>query len=622
MKASKPLPVEDDINSALRSCYASTILGDDDNLDAILEKHIPTDDDISSGLRRLQTEMRADQKMFICGSCGIRDFEGATSFVPFSILQPDQLTLYSVRDPLLCDDPNTIGYVMEDESWYHLHPNIDTGTLMICSSCKDYVVKKEAVPPWSLAGGCDYGQIPEELRSLSTVESMVISQVIPFGTLIKLSADGGCRLKGHIISFQHQTSSELCRLPNVSCLADRLIVQFSGTRNQLLLLRDEVQKLLSIRPAVVFGWLRFLKHHNLYYQHIDIHEDIDLEAVQKDLLARIIISDDDEIAEIDRIACGTLEEDNDPAVGHIESIFLTNPQDLQQQSTLSESISKHFISLRAMNTPICEFSQNDQLFLMAFPHLFILGKCLPSKGSFSPKYVRHLLLQHDGRFSQDHRLLFLLFNQLQRHRSIAGIHSRIKAKISEREHLQSILNDEDFFSAGEFGSFTERIERDPAFRSNLVSLLRFVEAAGNSVPYSPAEAKTNLSRLSAMMTRYGVPSFWITISPGLHDSPLAIKLLVNPDSEDDPYFQFLLSPDSCVERNRLLSADPVLAARIFHKLIDGVLHHLLGLDVSTRSVHAFRRGCLGVLTNYFLVFEGQSRGALHMHGLFWGSLKP
>src|SRR3989338_2621292 len=236
VKASKPLPVEDDINSALRSCYASTILDDDDNLDAILEKHIPTDDDISSGLRRLQTEMRADQKMFICGSCGIRDFEGATSFVPFAILQPDQLTLYRVRDPLLCDDSNTIVYVMEDESWYHLHPNIDTDTLMICSSCKDYVVKKEAVPPWSLAGGCDYGQIPDELRSLSTVESMVISQVIPFGTLIKLSADGGCRLKGHIISFQHQTSSELGRLPNVSCLADRLIVQFSGTRNQLLLL--------------------------------------------------------------------------------------------------------------------------------------------------------------------------------------------------------------------------------------------------------------------------------------------------------------------------------------------------------------------------------------------------
>ena len=243
--------------------------------------------------------MRPDQKMVMCGSCGIQDFEGNT---PFSVLQPHQLELYKIRDSNLQNEPNTISYSMMDQSWYHLHPNAQNlPNTSVCSSCKDCIVKKARVPPWSLAAGCDYGQVPEELKSLSTVESMVISQLI---------------------------------------------------------------------------------------------------------------------------------------------------------------------------------------FLMAFPHLFTLGKCLPTKGTFSPKYVLHLLLQHDGRFSRDHRLLFRLFNQLQRHRSIAGINSRIKAKNSEREALRAILNDENFSSPGEFSSLTERIDRDPAFRSMLVSMLRFVDAAGSAVPYS------------------------------------------------------------------------------------------------------------------------------------------
>jgi len=40
--------------------------------------------------------------------------------------------------------------------------------------------------------------------------------------------------------------------------------------------------------------------------------------------------------------------------------------------------------------------------------LFLLGKKLPSSGSLSMNYVKHLLLQHDGRFAEDSDFLFYL----------------------------------------------------------------------------------------------------------------------------------------------------------------------------------------------------------------------
>jgi hypothetical protein len=88
-----------------------------------------------------------------------------------------------------------------------------------------------------------------------------------------------------------------------------------------------------------------------------------------------------------------------------------------------------------------------------------------------------------------------------------------------------------------------------------------------------------------------------------------MKLITRQD-EDDPYTHYLLNPLQHQDRRRLLAENPVVAAIV------------LGLNLNTKTHHQIELGCAGYLGNYFIVFEGQARCALHWHGLFWGSLTP
>jgi len=69
---------------------------------------------------------------------------------------------------------------------------------------------------------------------------------------------------------------------------------------------------------------------------------------------------------------------------------------------------------------------NAQIMLGGFPDRFLLGKKLPTEGSLPTKFVEHLLLRYNLRFAQCHDLLFVAFNQLQRHASACGVSARIK----------------------------------------------------------------------------------------------------------------------------------------------------------------------------------------------------
>lgn len=57
-----------------------------------------------------------------------------------------------------------------------------------------------------------------------------------------------------------------------------------------------------------------------------------------------------------------------------------------------------------------EFARNDEVLLG-------VRSAGSGHGSLSSQLVHHLLMQHDQRFARSNDLLFLLFNQLQRHGS-------------------------------------------------------------------------------------------------------------------------------------------------------------------------------------------------------------
>ena len=72
-------------------------------------------------------------------------------------------------------------------------------------------------------------------------------------------------------------------------------------------------------------------------------------------------------------------------------------------------------------SPVTEWKNNREIVYRAFPYLFLCGcKVLPMS-TFSPKFIKHLMLYYDGRFEKFPLFISFLFNQLQRHSAIRKI---------------------------------------------------------------------------------------------------------------------------------------------------------------------------------------------------------
>ena len=609
-----------DVGDCLRSLYSNT---DDSPLEETIQRHLPTDSDTGHFIHGFQTEMDEHQAMSICGCCGYADFQRDHRFCNLTV---DDRLRFLASEPLPPPPCLTRSYCPRLKKWYQLHANPDgTPIFLACSTCFEHLQKHSTVPPWSVAGSCDYGRTPTDLLRLSIIEQLLISQVIPFGTLISISPEGDSQLRGHIISFKHDGALRFCdRMPNVLAF-EHIAVQFQGSQKQLLLVQTEIHNILNVRPTLVLNWLRFLKQVNPFYFQIEIDEEVSLDSLKCKLLESIQINDDPLTSAIEKMSCGDPSQNSTPGCG-FHAVFLQSAIDraVPKKSTFEEIANIiSAIKPKTLSSPMNEFTDNSRLLCLAFPYLFMLGRCYPHAGSLKQRYVNHLLFQHDQRFSQDNRLLFLLFNQLQRHKSCHGISARIRGNPSEIASIEEILSTEpDLFRGVPPIDVQSKLENDCEFRAKVMKLLRFVEIGGAKVPYSPAESKCNLSRLSSMLLKHGLPSWWMTLSPAMHDSPLALRLAVD-DSFDEGQIQYITLPQSVKERLKLVANNPVTAARVFHKMVNAVIEHLLQLDVFNRSASSqTRKGAVGVLKSYFICFEAQGRGSLHYHGLLWGSITP
>lgn len=141
---------------------------------------------------------------------------------------------------------------------------------------------------------------------------------------------------------------------------------------------------------------------------------------------------------------------------------------------------------------------------------------------------------------------------------------------------------------------------------------------------------------------YGLPSIFFTHAPddihGLLNLRLSLpqKNNVNfPAKEGSGLAEALLGNcptyfDIPIDQSSLrvlLANGPVAAAESFKLLTEAIFSTLLGTptDASTkRNVPLKNRkpGVFGVPVASFGPIEEQSRGSLHLHGLFWGGLSP
>jgi hypothetical protein len=306
---------------------------------------------------------------------------------------------------------------------------------------------------------------------------------------------------------------------------------------------------------------------------------------------------------------------------------------------LSQYGRESVIDITQHEEPFNEFLQNDILLYKAFPHLFPLGKGLRTHGSLAPKDVRHLLMQFHGKFAACFRLIFLLFDQLQRHSAARVIAAKVKTDPESLTKFQEMVTDRTFLKR--LQSAKENPNSDEA-KLLARSINKHVTMANSNVPYTAAQRKSSVSHLYNMARFYGTPSIFFTFAPDDINGCLNLRMAL-PLSDNltfpavDGGFCVAIRNNSDQFQNlsvsqaglrAILASGPVAAAEMFRLIVDNVFCNIMGTPPANshhkKTIPLPKRhsGAFGVPVAAYGCTEEQARGSLHMHIVFWGGLQP
>ena len=135
----------------------------------------------------------------------------------------------------------------------------------------------------------------------------------------------------------------------------------------------------------------------------------------------------------------------------------------------------------------------------AFPHLFPFG-APPSmpRSTFPESLTRYLMLHHQCRFSTEIPLVFLLFNQAQRHANMRSTSLKLKASKTHVQAIMKISGKDDFFvKLADANADPE----SPQAKAFLAQIRPDIMSFGNQAPFSPAARRLSFNHLMACMNR-------------------------------------------------------------------------------------------------------------------------
>jgi hypothetical protein len=510
---------------------------------------------------------------------------------------------------------------------------------------------------------------------LTVAEQQIVSRCILFHLSVKFASDvstnGVVSFKGHVIAFAHSGAnimSSVNRLPRTD-ICKTLSVAFVGTNDHWMQFTGSASarskflqshSSLTVRVDVVYKFLLMKKFCDPSYADIEI-DDSDsvkqlLSSVSNNLLDSALLASDDVAIRLDTSATANhaalpVDTVGDGAAGDgvadaprtvdltdfgLEPVFVA-PAVHQHVPTgidvlhaakractsPADGAAAPPVPVQVHDTPVNEFSNNYDLFVGGFPHLFLLGQGISlTAGSLTARDVEHLLFQYDGRFAKCPSLLFALFNQQQRHQAAQQVSLRVKSNHHSFTEFIRITNDD---------AFREKLERciaDPTSaeaKALAAKITDIVRLTGSEVPWSPAERQSALSRIVSLMYYCGPPAFFVTLAPSDMDSYLTFRIAHTRTNTSWDINTPLLGVK---ERMKSLTENPFAAACVYDRLINAVFTHMFGMSpqhimrTSQPPVDARRMGIFGLPVAFAGVTEVQARQSAHGHFLVWVDLSP
>ena len=434
---------------------------------------------------------------------------------------------------------------------YHLHPSMvrEDETVAICKQCSRQITLGN-IPKYSLKAGCDYGSLESftesELPPLTALEELLISPVISFVNIVKLTASRSSSdqdqdsLKGHVICLPHNGREVLATTLPRQDVSNYISVTFIGTEEEWRRSRSAHSTITGLRDLrarawVIGKWLRLFKAVNPRFFggiHVGNEEEWEgmLSQLTQELLDGAHIATDEDTRSLERRTSADVAQargSNEESGGGLDEVMVTDRVSTNAHLQVLRSLANtlgHDITIDSeqqvvlgdtavdieVQGPVNDFTDNDVLLMGSFPYLFPLGRGVDRRASLSQTQIRQLLYQYDGRFAQRSRFLFTLFNQMQRHHASRAVAARVKSNSSKMARFCKLVN------ASEFAEQLQNAINHPddsntqTFLRSIVPLLKI---SGGHMLLSPLRASVTICKLYGSVTYFGMPTFFVTMAP-------------------------------------------------------------------------------------------------------------
>jgi uncharacterized protein DUF6570/helitron helicase-like protein/PIF1-like helicase len=480
------------------------------------------------------------------------------------------------------------------------------------------------MPPMALANGLWVGNAPRELSDLTFVERLLVARVRSNRCIVHV-LKGGWKMRANAIMFPSPVP-KLCNIlpPTIEELDEVIAFMFTGVAQPTA--EDMKRTPMLARRRYISAALEWLKTNHSDYADVQISQE-NLKLYPEEG-PPVIVDFRSSVVNKHKEATSVFDMEDEDGVHEGKCPFVVHGITGENYSTLSKDATRaialqHLIKDQNIffvghGTKPESMFRNPQLFPSMMPWLFPYGlggignsKIIGPMSSISQK--KYLLMYHDKRFQTDPGFPLIAFNQEQiQQSSSASFVTAEKPYFAEVARRlmnldKSVL--EDITNRMMKG---ERVKPETDSEKACFRVLSDIDTVGGHVKGSLTSKKYMHNNVWSLISYIGAPSWFITLSPADINHPICIYF-ADKNITFKPELYFKKADDAY----RLVTSNPVAAARFFHMMSENFIKHVLGFG----QKHA---GLYGETKAFYGTVEQQGRLTLHLHMLVWikGALSP